>query len=332
MTLTLRRRPALLGLAATLGAAAAARAQTAGTSAPFPSQPIRLVVSQAAGSNTDVVARLMAEPMSRKLGQTVVVENRAGANGMVATAFLKQQRPDGHVVALVGVSLLTFNPFLYSNLTYDPAKDFSYVAPVSDTPFVMICSPKSGIRSLAEFIARAKAEPGRLTYSSAGIGNSTHLAVEMLADRAGLSLTHVPYAGTSQALTAVMTGEVDAMISVLGNALGQIRSGGLVPLATIAASRTTALPELPTLRELGVDAPVMPGWLALVGPAGMPEPVVTTLNAAVREALADAPVVANMASQNLFAIPGSAADIRTRVARDGEIWGGFIKAKGLRVE
>jgi tripartite-type tricarboxylate transporter receptor subunit TctC len=327
VTLTLPRRPALLGLAAALLAPATLRAQQ-----PFPNQTIRLVVSQAAGSNTDVVARLMAEPMSRKLGQTVVVENRAGANGMIATAFLKQQRPDGYVIALVGVSLLTFNPFLYSNLTYDPAKDFTYVAPVADTPFVMVASPKSGITSLAEFIARAKAQPGRLTFSSAGIGNSTHLATEMLADRAGITLTHVPYAGTSQALTAVMTGEVDAMISVMGNALGQIRNRDLIPLATIAAARTTAMPELPTLQEAGIDAPVMPGWLALVGPAGMPEPVVAMLNAAVREALADAPVAANMASQNIFAIPGSAADIRARVARDGEIWGSFIKAKGLRVE
>jgi tripartite-type tricarboxylate transporter receptor subunit TctC len=118
----------------------------------------------------------------------------------------------------------------------------------------------------------------------------------------------------------------------MGNALSPIRNRDLIPPATIAAARTTAMPELPTLQEAGIDAPVMPSWLVLVGPAGMPEPVVAMLNAAVREALTDAPVAANMASQNIFAIPGSAADIRGRVARDGEVWGGFIKAKGLRVE
>lgn len=298
----------------------------------FPTQPVRLIVSQTAGSNTDVVARLMAEPMARKLGQPVVVENRAGANGVIATTFIKQQRPDGHTIALVGVSLLTFNPYLYSNLPYDPARDFTYIAPVSDTPFVLVVSPKSGIRSLADFITRAKAEPGRLTFSSAGIGNSTHLATEMLADRTGIQLTHIPYAGTSQALTAVMTGEVDAMISVLGNALPQIRDRTLVPLAAVAAARSPDLPDLPTLIEAGVDAPVMPGWLALIGPAGMPEPVVSLLNAAVREALADPALVRNMIASNIVPIPGSADDIRGRVTRDGDVWGGFIRAKALRVE
>jgi tripartite-type tricarboxylate transporter receptor subunit TctC len=314
------------------GAGAALPAGLARAQGGFPSQPIRLVVSQAAGSNTDVVARLMAEPMARKLGQPVVVENRAGANGVIATTYIKQQRPDGHVIALVGVSLLTFNPYLYSNLPYDPARDFTYIAPVTDTPFVLVASPKSGITSLAAFVERAKAQPGRLTFSSAGIGNSTHLATEMLADRTGIRLTHVPYAGTTQALTAVMTGEVDAMVSVLGNALPQIRNRALVPLATVAAARSPDLPDLPTLTEAGVDAPVMPGWLALVGPAGMPEPVVTLLNAAVHEAMADPAVVQNMVSSNIVPIPGSAEDIRRRVARDGEVWGGFIRAKNLRVE
>jgi tripartite-type tricarboxylate transporter receptor subunit TctC len=319
-------------LATTLGAGSALLEREAQAQGSFPTQPIRLIVSQAAGSNTDVVARLMAEPMARKLGQPVVVENRAGANGVIATAYIKQQRPDGHTIALVGVSLLTFNPYLYSNLPYDPVRDFTYVAPVSDTPFILVVSPKSGLTSLAEFVARAKAQPGRLTFSSAGIGNSTHLATEMLADRTGIQLTHVPYAGTSQALTAVMTGEVDAMISVLGNALPQIRERSLVPLAAVAAARSPDLPDLPTLIEAGVNAPVMPGWLALIGPAGMPEPVVMALNAAVREALADPAVLRNMAASNIVAIPGSADDIRGRVARDGSIWGGFIRAKNLRVE
>ncbi|MFH5927126.1 Bug family tripartite tricarboxylate transporter substrate binding protein [Roseomonas xinghualingensis] len=327
MTTALPRRP-LLGAA--FGAALLVpKAHAQGS---FRNQPVRLVVSQAAGSNTDVVARLMADPMARRLGQPVVVENRAGANGVIATTFIKQQRPDGHVIALVGVSLLTFNPYLYSNLPYDVARDFTMIAPVSDTPFVLIASPKSGIKSLSDLVQRAKAQPGKLTYSSSGIGNSTHLATEMLADRTRIQLTHIPYGGTSQGVTAVMTGEVDLMTVVLGNALPQIRDGALVPLATVAAGRTKALPELPTLAELGVDAPVMPGWLALIGPAGMPESIVATLNEAAREALSDPALLDNMDKQNIFPIPGTADDIRARVKRDGEVWGGFIKAKNLRVE
>jgi len=274
----------------------------------------------------------MADPIARKLGQPVVVENRAGANGVIATTFIKQQRPDGHAIALVGVSLLTFNPYLYSNLPYEVARDFTMIAPVSDTPFVLVASPRSGIKSLSDLIQRAKAQPGRLTYSSSGIGNSTHLATEMLVDRTRIQLTHVPYGGTSQGVTAAMTGEVDLMTVVLGNALPQIRDGALVPLATVAAGRTKALPELPTLTELGVDAPVMPGWLALIGPTGMPEPIVAALNDAAREALSDPALLDNMDKQNIFPIPGTADDISARVKRDGEIWGAFIKAKNLRVE
>jgi tripartite-type tricarboxylate transporter receptor subunit TctC len=330
MTRTLIGRRAI-GLLA-LNAGALALGSTSRAQGSFPNQPIRLIVTQAPGSNTDVVARLMAEPMARKLGQPVIVENRAGANGVVATSYLKQQRPDGHVIMLVGVSLLSFNPYLYRNLPYDPARDFTYIAPVTDTPFVAIASPKSGITSLAQLVERAKAEPGKLTFSSAGIGNSTHLAMEMIADRTGVQLTHVPYGGTTQALTAVMTGEVDAMVSVLGNALPHIRNGALVPLATIGAARSPDLPNLPTMTEAGVNAPIMPGWLALVGPAGMPEPVVNQLNEAVRDALVDPAVMQNLMTSNIIATPGTAAEIRQRVAQDGKTWGDFIRARNLRVE
>lgn len=308
-------------------AAGTARAQGA-----FPTQPIRMVLPQPPGSANDAVARIIAEPMSRALGQPVVVDNRPGANGTVAINFLKQQRPDGYTLLLPGVSQLSFNPHLYPNLPYDVTRDFTYVAPVTDAPFILFASRRSGITSVAELLDRARAEPGRITFASAGIGNSTHLSVEMIADRSGVRFTHVPYPGTGQALTSVISGETDIGIVVLGVALGQVRSGLVTPLALVAERRLPVLPDLPTQREAGIDAPVMPGWFALLGPAGIPAPVVATLNAAVQTALADETVRRRLADAQLVPWPGSAEQLRARMDQDSAVWGEFIRRRGLRPE
>ena len=314
-------------LAALVLAASTAQAQTA-----FPNRPFRMILPQPPGSANDTVARIIAEPMGRALGQPVVVENRPGANGMVAINFLKQQAPDGTAMLLSGVSQLSFNPHLYPNLPYDPVRDFTYVAPVTDAPFILIASKRSGITSVAQLLERARAEPGRLTYASAGIGNSTHLSVEMIADRAQVRFTHVPYPGAGQALTSVITGETDMMIMVLGVALGQVRGGAVTPLALVAPTRLPFLPDLVTQAEAGITAPLMPGWFGLVGPAGVPEPIVALVNAAVRAALADENVQRRLSDVVLVPIPGSPADLVARMEQDSRIWGEFIRARGLRPE
>ncbi|MBK1658126.1 Bug family tripartite tricarboxylate transporter substrate binding protein [Paracraurococcus ruber] len=317
-------RLARRALALLLAAPALARAQA------FPSQPVRILLPQPPGSANDAVARIIAEPMARALGQAVVVDNRPGANGTVAVNALKQQRPDGHALLLSGVSQLSFNPHLYPTLPYDPVRDFTYVAPVTDAPFILLASKRSGIASVPDLLARARAQPGRITYASAGIGNSTHLSMEMIADRAGVSFLHVPYPGSGQALTSVVSGETDAMIIVLGVALGQVRAGAVTPLALVAKRRVPALPDLPTQREAGIEAPVMPGWFGLLGPAGMPEDPVTALNAAVRAALADETAQRRLADNLLVPFPGSAADLRRRMEADSAVWGEFIRRRGLR--
>lgn len=326
--LMLRRRQAVtMTLGAGLVASGTGHAQGG-----FPSQPIRMIVTQTPGSNTDVVARLIAEPMAQDLGQPVVVENRAGANGLVATAYLKQQQPDGYTIMAVGVSLLAFNPHLYTNLPYDPATDFTYVAPITDTPFLMFASRKSGITSVARLIELARAQPGKLTFSSAGIGNSTHLSTEMIAKVAGIELLHVPYGGSAAALTAVISGEIDVAVLPLSVALAQATAGAVVPLASVSRERLPQLPDLPTIAQAGVDAPIMPGWLALVGPAGMPQPVTDRLNASVQKALADPAVKRKLQEQALIALPGSAAAIRERMEADSRLWGAFIRERKLTVQ
>ena len=328
MPLPTTRRQSLIAAAGTLMAGRAGAQQAA---APFPTQPVRMLVPLAAGTLTDIIARLLADPLTRALGQPVIVENRPGANGVVSVTALKQQRPDGHAVLLGGVSLFSFNPHLYRNLPYDPATDFTYIAPVVNTAFMLVASRQSGIASVAQFVDRARAAPGTLTYGSAGIGNSTHLAMEMVAEAAGIRLAHVPYSA-SPAVTALLRGEIDCMLATVGTVITHARSGALVPLAMLLDRRAPELPAVPTLREAGIDAPTMPGWYALVGPPGVPMPAQEKLNDAMVAALADPVVRERLAQMYLEPIPGTPATIRQTYERDSATWGAFIRRRGLQLE
>ena len=243
MTRPIPRRTAAALLTAL---AAPALAQEAG-------QALRVIIPQPPGGATDVLARLLSEPLSRALERPVVVENRPGANGIVAINALRQSRPDGGTLLLGGVSIFSFNPNLYPSLPYDPWRDFAWVAPVADTPFVVVAGRRSGIADMAGLLERARARPEGVTYGSAGIGNSTHLAMEMIAERAGVHLTHVPFAGSAPALASLAAGDTDCMVNPLGNTLSLIAGGDAVPLATLGVERSPALPEVPTLRETGLE-------------------------------------------------------------------------------
>lgn len=321
---TLTRR-AVFALTPAL-AAPAVRAQG------LPAQPVRLIVPQSAGSGGDIMARLLAESMARDLGQPVVVDNRPGANGVTATLHAKQQPADGRTIMLAGVSMISFNPHLYRNLPYDPMRDFSYIAPVADTPYVLIASQRSGLTSVRDLIDRAKANPQRITFSSAGVGNGTHLSTEMTAARAGISLTHVPYNGSGPATTAVVSGEVDLMTSVLGPALPLLRGGQVRALAVIGRQRAEQFPDIPLLPEAGVDAPITPGWWAMVGPAGMPAPAVARLNQSIRTALGEAAIRQRLREMDIDALLGTAEEIRQHATMDSEVWGAFIRARGVSIE
>ncbi|WP_354683325.1 tripartite tricarboxylate transporter substrate binding protein [Cupriavidus necator] len=296
----------------------------------YPDRPIRLVVPQSAGSGADVVARLLGQKLGQELHQSIVVDNRPGANGIIGASFVAKQPSDGYSLMLAGVSQISFNQHLYASLPYNAQKDFTFVAPVVDTPFVLVVSKASGITSVQSFIEKAKQKTGGLTYGSAGVGNSTHLAMEMIGDKLGIKMTHVAYKGSGPALTGVIGGEVDAMVSVLGAALPQITGGNVVPLAIVGQKRAKELPNVPTIKEAGVDTPVMPGWYALVGPAGMDPKVVAKLNSAVQAFLADPQVKVKLASLYLDPIAGSADTIKQRALTDSRVWGDFIRKRGIR--
>lgn len=290
------------------------------------------MLPQAAGSSGDIILRSMAEAMARELGQPIVVENRPGANGSIAASYVKQQRPDGQTLMLPGVSMVAFNQHLYANLPFDPLRDFTYIAPVTNTAFVVIASRQSGITTLRELVDRARAQPDRLTFSSAGIANTTHLAMEMLADRAGVKMTHVPFGGSPQAMTAVAAGQVDAMTAVLGIALPLIRGGQVVPLAVVRDARAPVLPDVPTQAEAGVPGPNH-FWVVRAGRSGRHAGCRrgTTECRDARRAFGSrrqgAPHAADL--EPLFS---TAAELRARLEEESRIWGDFIRARGLRLE
>jgi tripartite-type tricarboxylate transporter receptor subunit TctC len=298
----------------------------------FPSRPIRVIVPQTTGTGGDIYARLMAEKMRQELGQSVVVDNRPGANGVIAMSFLAKQQADGYTLLLAGVSQMAFNQHLYKATPYDVTKDFTYVAPTVEVPFILVASKKSGIKSPADLMALSRTKPGGVNFASGGVGNSTHLAMEMLAVRAGIKASHVPYPGTSGALLSVVSGETDVMVSPLPVALAQINSGGLVPVAVLSAARLTQVPSVPTLKESGLDVPFMPGWYALIGPAGMDQAVAQKLNAAVQKMFVDPEIKAKLDAMSMVVVGGTSAGNRERAINESRTWGELIRAQRLQVE
>jgi len=294
--------------------------------------PLRIIIPQPPGGATDILARLLQEPLSRELGRGVVIENRPGANGIVAVNALRQSRPDGGAILLGGVSLFSFNPVLYPSLPYDPWRDFSWIAPIANTPFVIVAGRRSGITSMAQLVERARAQPERLTFGSAGIGNSTHLAMEMVAERAGIRLTHVPFNGSAPALTSVIAGDTDSMLNPLGSTLPAIEGGHVMALATLGAERSPALPQVPTLRETGLADVTMPGWYAFVGPAGMSPAVVERINAATRAVVDSAAIQQRLREAVLEPLPGTALAIQARAQSESSEMAEFIRRRGIRVE
>jgi tripartite-type tricarboxylate transporter receptor subunit TctC len=196
---------------------------------------------------------------------------------------------------------------------------------------MLVASRQSGIATVAQWLERTRARPGEVTYGSVGMGNSTHLAMEMVAQAAGVRLSHVPYSG-SPPVTALLRGEVDCMLATIGTVIAHARSGALVPLAVLMDRRAPEMPEVPTLREAGIEAPTMPGWYALIGPAGVPMPAQERLNEAMRAALADATVRERLAALYLEPIPGTPQTIRATYERDSATWGDFIRRRGLRLD
>lgn len=296
----------------------------------FPSRPVKIVLPQPAGAGPDAMARALADTLSRNLGQPVVVENRPGANGALAASYVIGQPADGHTLFLAGVSTMAWNPYLYKQLNYNATRDLVGVALLANTRFITVAAPSLGVTTLPALIAKAKAAPGRIDFASVGVGNSSHLATELLMQRTGIRMQHVPFGGATGATfyTSLMSGDTPVMTSVPSDLIPLAKAGKVVALAVTGDTRMPQLPEVPTFKELGIDMDV-PGWYALVARAGTSPAHIERLHAAVEKAL-DAPNMRELlAVQVLEPIKAPASEVERLTRRDSETWGPFIS--GLNI-
>ncbi|MBR0646814.1 tripartite tricarboxylate transporter substrate binding protein [Plastoroseomonas hellenica] len=322
-------RRALLAATAAALPLSAARAQRA-----WPERPIRMLVGYAPGGGVDIVARLLAEPLRAALGQPVLVENRPGAGAMIAAQAVARGADDGHTLLMAAAGEIAVNPSLFKQrMTYDPARELQGVALVAAIPNVIVAHPSVPARSPAELLAYARANPGKLSFASAGIGNPQHLAGEMLNRMAGTDILHVPYRGSAPALTDVAAGRVTLNFSSLGAALPLIRDGRLHAIAVTSRERMPQLPEVPALAETpGLESYELVNWFGLFAPAAMPAANVERLHATVAAALRDRDMASKLAEQGGLIRPMSAAEFRSFVGEETRKFARIVEEADIRPE
>jgi len=298
----------------------------------YPTRPITLVVPYAAGGGNDVLARVVAEKMSKALGQQIVIENRGGAGGSIATRQVAKAAPDGYTLVIGGTGTLAVNPTLYSNVGYDPRKDFAPVGLIATGALVILVNPSVPAKTMPELVALAKQEPGKLNYASAGVGSGIHLGAELFAHMAGIKLTHIPYKGTGPALNDLLGGHVSMYFSSIPSAVSLVREGKVRAIAVTGATRSKVFPELPTVAETG-----LPGYEAvlhygIVAPAGTPRAIVDRLNREMRAALAMEDVRERLASTGAEPLPSTPEEYAADIDREEKKWSAIVKLSGAKAD
>jgi tripartite-type tricarboxylate transporter receptor subunit TctC len=295
-------------------------------------KPLEWVVGYAAGGGSDVVARAVGEQIAQTLGRPVVVNNKPGAATNIAADYVARSKDFGNVALTADFATLAANPVLFAKLPYDPEKDFAPVGLIARFPMLLVVAPNVPAKTYQEFVAWAKAQPEGVSYASAGAGSPHHLAAEMLRERTGLKLLHVPYRGAAPAVQDLLAGQVS--IGMMDTAIAQqhVSSGKLKAMAVASATRLKTLPEVPTLDELGMSGFEAHAWQGLVVPAGTPPAFVAQLNNALLAALASTPVKARFQALGLEALPGSPDEMLRYARRERERWGQLIRTNGIRLD
>jgi tripartite-type tricarboxylate transporter receptor subunit TctC len=324
MTLLIQRRQWMLSLLAAGAAGTLPLASRAASG--YPSGPVSLVVPFSAGGQFDAVARMVGKAMSTDLGQPVIIENIAGAGGNIAAARVARAKPDGQTLLMYGGNLAVARS-LYKHLDYDPVDDFAPISRVSNAPHVIMASTKSGITSFAQL--RERARGGKLSYGSPGVGTSMHLAMEMVKARFSIDVLHVPYKGGANVMTDLVGGLIDTGIIAVGPALGFIRAGKVVPLAVTSRKRSPALPQVPSIAELGQPDFDAGSWSGFVAPRNTPPEVVARLNASVRAALASPEVRKLFEAEGFEATPSTPAEMRQFIQREAQAYAPIIQKLNL---
>jgi tripartite-type tricarboxylate transporter receptor subunit TctC len=292
--------------------------------AAFPNRPIRIVVCVPAGGGVDTVTRIVAEGLHQKLGQPVIVENRAGAAGNIGAEFVFTSEPDGYTLLAAQPAPLTINPLLYKKMNFDPT-EFEPVAIMTSIANVLLVRPDFPAKTAKEFLAYVKANPGKVNYASQGIGTTSHLSAALFERMTGTKLVHVPYKGTAPALNDIIASHVDFIFMELASAIKLHQAGKAHILAVATGKRIANLPDIPTLDEAGVKGFESGTWNALAAPPKTPAAIVAKLNKAVNEVLKSAQVQDHFAKINLHAASGSPAEAASFIKKETEVWGGVIK-------
>ena len=298
----------------------------------YPAKPVRLLVVFPAGGGADLIGRLLAQKLTERLGQQVVVENRPGAGGTIGTEAAVRAAPDGYTLVLGSPSDLAINPALYRRLSYDPVKELAPIAIFASTPLVLVVHPSLPVKNVKELVALAKARPGQINYGSAGSGSITHLAPAMIVAATGTDLVHVPYKGVPAALTDLVAGQIHMVCGALPGAIALIQAGRLKPLAVTTAERAKALPAVPTLAESGLKDYAVTQWFGPFAPARTPPEIIQRLHRETMQALRTPETVASLA--RLGADPGdmSHEQFVAFVNSEAVKWAKAVKDSGARID
>jgi tripartite-type tricarboxylate transporter receptor subunit TctC len=319
------------------GAAVVVALLACGTAVPvqaqdFPNHSITLVVPFAPGGSTSIVARIVADKLSENLGQSVIVDNRAGAGGTIGTRAVAKSPPDGYTIALGSTGTLAIGPTLYPNAGYDPRKDFAPIGMIGNAPNSLVVHPSFPAKSVKELVNYAKANPGKVSYGSAGVGTVSHVAGEYFATAAGIKLIHVPYRGTGPAIADLIGGHIPMAFAPIPATHGPVTQGLLRGLAVTSAKRSNLVPDLPTIVEAGIPGFEASLHYGLVAPAGTPRPIIDRLNQALRAVLATDEVKKRLATDGAEPTPGTPEDYAADIDQEETRWSAVVKASGAKGE
>jgi len=298
----------------------------------YPNRPIRLVVAFAAGGTTDFVARQLAERAKASLGQSIVVENKPGANGAIGAEYVAKSEPDGYTLFFSTAGALAINPTMRSDLPYDPIKDFTPIVPVARNTVLFAVNPTLGVATAQEMIARAKEKPGTITVAITGVGAISHLAIEMLQIAAGIKLQYVPYRGAGQAVADFIGGQLNAMSAEVPVLMPQIKAGKATILAVSAQNRSDVLPEVPTFAELGYPDVIADNWSGVLAPPKTPAAIVARLNQAFNAVVRDPEVRRRFAENGVSTIGGTPEDLTELIKSETARWRKVVKETGVKSE
>jgi len=315
-----------------IAVALAALLASAACFADFPDKPIRLIVPFAPGGVTDTSGRVIAEALGKRLGQSIVVENKAGASGNIGTAGVSASPPDGYTLVLGFDGTLVINPHVFANFPIDVQKDLAPVGKIGDASLIIVAHPSFPAKTLPALIEHAKKDPKGVSYGSSGVGGTPHVVGELLKQRTGANLTHVPYKGGGAAMTDALGGNIPLVFTAVAGAMQHVKAGRLVPIAVPSRSRVSSLPDVPTFIEAGLADFEATSWVAVLAPAKTPRPVVEKLNRELNAVLTDPAIVAKLETLGIAATPGTPEALADQIRTDLDKYGKVVKAANIKAE